>query len=77
MNGLIVKTYIMQVNPKLLLSLRNILNGSAEDDVNLIVHLEELKTKLLDLEENNEIGDFIKDVIKNIDKEVKYIWFYL
>lgn len=77
MNGLIVKTYIMQVNPKLLLSLRNILNGSAEDDVNLIVHLEELKTKLLDLEENNEIGDFIKDVIKNIDKEAEYIWFYL
>lgn len=77
MNGLIVKTYIMQVNPKLLLSLRNILNGSAEDDVNLIVHLEELKTKFLDLEENNEIGDFIKDVIKNIDKEAEYIWFYL
>jgi len=77
MNGFAVKIYMTQVKPKILLLLRSVLSGSALDSENLIVHLEELNSTLSELEENNETREFLKDIRKTVDNEVKYIWFYL
>jgi len=78
MNGFQVKIYMVQVKPKTLVSLQNILSGSVDDSENLIVDLEELNSTLSELTENDRIYQFIKDVLKTIDnEEVKYVWFYL
>jgi len=76
MNGLVAKVYMMQVNPETLLSLQQMLRGSVADSANLIVHLEELKPKLLKLERNREIGK-IANVVKYKRDEIEYVWFYL
>jgi hypothetical protein len=76
MNGLVAKVYMIQVNPETLLSLQQMLRGSATDSANLIVHLEELKPKLLKLKRNREIGK-IADVVKHKRNEIEYVWFYL
>ncbi len=76
MNGLVAKVYMIQVNPETLLSLQQVLRGSAADSANLIVHLEELKPKLLKLKRNREIGK-IADVVKHKRNEIEYVWFYL
>jgi len=76
MNGLVAKVYMMQVNPETLLSLQQMLRGSVADNANLIVHLEELKPKLLKLKRNREIGK-IADVVKYKRDEIEYVWFYL
>jgi len=76
MNNLLVRVYLIKVTSRTLLALQKILDGSVEDSVNLIVHKEEFKSKLLSLEEEKlEIGKIIKEIEK--DNEVEYIWFYL
>jgi hypothetical protein len=77
MNNLLVKVYMMQVTPKTLFLLQKILSSSVEDGTNLIVHLEELKLKLSELEQDREVGNSIKDVIESKGNEVEYVWFYL
>jgi hypothetical protein len=42
---MIVKVYMIQVKSKTLASLQNILSSSVEDSANLIVDLEEIKSK--------------------------------
>jgi flagellin-like hook-associated protein FlgL len=71
---MIVKVYMIQVKSKTLASLQNILSSSVEDSANLIVDLEEIKSKLLDLEMVDEIMDIIKNIIRT---KVEYVWFYL
>ena len=68
---------MMQVTPKTLFLLQKILSSSVEDGTNLIVHLEELKLKLSELEQDREVGNSIKDVIESKGNEVEYVWFYL
>jgi flagellin-like hook-associated protein FlgL len=71
---MIVKVYMIQVKSKTLASLQNILSSSVEDSANLIVDLEEIKSKILDLEMVDEIMDIIKNIIGT---KVEYVWFYL
>jgi hypothetical protein len=65
---------MLQVKPKTLALLQDILGGSAEDSENLIVDIEEIKSNLPALKRIGEIKYIIDDIIK---KKIEYVWFYL
>jgi hypothetical protein len=71
---MIVRVYMLQVKPKTLALLQDILGGSAEDSENLIVDIEEIKSNLPALKRIGEIKYIIDDIIK---KKIEYVWFYL
>lgn len=77
MRGFQTKVYMVQVKPKILASLQNILNGSAADSENLIVNLQELNSTLCELIEANVVNQFIKDILEDTKDKAEYIWFYL
>jgi len=77
MSSLVVKVYMIQVKPKTLLLLQNILSDSVQDSDNLIVHSEELNSKFSNLEQNRETRDIIKKVVESKGNEVEYVWFYV
>lgn len=76
MNKFQVKVYMIQVKPRDLILLQEILNGSVSDTENLIVDVGEIKLKSSKLKKTN-LSQSIKDTCESASDEVEYIWFFL
>ncbi|MCM8830291.1 MAG: hypothetical protein NC824_04760 [Candidatus Omnitrophica bacterium] len=77
--GIVVNVYMISVKSKELDLLHHTLINTTYNSENLIVSIDELKTALskLNLERNDELRQFLKDIVKTMPNEVNYVWFYL
>ncbi|MEM4307925.1 MAG: hypothetical protein QXU48_02545 [Thermoplasmata archaeon] len=79
MCAIIVKAYMVEVKQKDFVLLRGRLRSTAEDEENMIVNMEELRSAFYEMD--TEIEDttqrFLEELMEKIPENVEYVWFHL
>ncbi|MEM3396166.1 MAG: hypothetical protein QW620_05215 [Thermoplasmata archaeon] len=79
MCAIIVKAYMVEVKQKDFVLLRGRLRSTAEDEENMIVNMEELRSAFyeMDTEIEGTTQRFLEELMEKIPENVEYVWFHL